>query len=55
LPIPFIEVARAYRSGDPPILEHFAYDENRQFFLADLYRYLLQLEKNETSKRLPQT
>lgn len=41
LPAPFLDVARRYHAEDPATLRHFSYDENRQFFLSDLYDYLV--------------
>ncbi len=40
LPAPFLDVARRYSRGEPHTVVHFRYDENRQFFLSDLYDYL---------------
>ena len=40
LPAPFLDVARHYRHHDPATLDHFRYDENRHFFLSDLYDLL---------------
>ncbi len=40
LPAPFLAVVQKYSSGDPAIVAHFNYNENRQFFLSDLYDYL---------------
>lgn len=41
LPAPFLDVAYRYAEGEAATLRHFGYDENRQFFLSDLYDYLL--------------
>lgn len=40
LPTPFLDVARRYSRGELHTKSHFAQDENRQFFLSDLYDYL---------------
>jgi len=40
LPAPFLDVARRIARGDAATVEHFSYDENRQFLLSDLYDYL---------------
>lgn len=40
LPTPFLDIARRYSTRDRHTLEHFRHDENRQFFLSDLYDYL---------------
>ncbi|WP_303901043.1 hypothetical protein [Thiohalomonas denitrificans] len=40
LPAPFLDVARRYSRGELHTLSHFQHDENRQFFLSDLYDYL---------------
>lgn len=49
LPTPFLDVARRYAAGDPATTRHFGYDENRQFFLSDLYDYLLLTAKKDVS------
>ena len=41
LPAPFLDVAHRYGAGDRATLKHFGYDENRQFFLGDLYDCLI--------------
>ena len=40
LPAPFLAVVQKYANGDPVIVAHFNYHENRQFLLSDLYDYL---------------
>ena len=40
IPLPFRDVARRFADNDPATVEHFRYDENRQFFLSDLYDFL---------------
>ena len=40
LPAPFRDVARHYAVADPQTVEHFSYDENRQFFLSDLHDFI---------------
>ena len=40
LPTPFLDVARRFKRGDPNTVSHYEHDENRQFFLSDLYDYL---------------
>lgn len=40
MPEPFIEVARRYLRGDHATVRHFSYEENRHFFLSDLYDWL---------------
>jgi hypothetical protein len=37
LPEPFISVAERYAFGDEATLAHFRYNENKQFFLSDVY------------------
>ncbi|GAB6041098.1 hypothetical protein [Endothiovibrio diazotrophicus] len=40
IPFPFRDVARRFSDNDAATVEHFRYDENRQFFLSDLYDFL---------------
>lgn len=49
LPAPFLDVAWRYSAGDPATLRHFAYDENRQFFLSDLHDYIVLATKRGQS------
>lgn len=41
LPEPFLGVAERYAFNDPATVAHFKYNENKQFFLSDLYDSLL--------------
>lgn len=41
LPETFIGVAERYAFDDPATTAHFRYNENRQFFLSDLYDSLM--------------
>lgn len=40
VPLPFLEVARRYLEQDADTIRHFSYEENRHFFLSDLYDWL---------------
>lgn len=40
LPRPFLDVALRTHNRDAATVEHFSYDENRQFFLSDLFDYI---------------
>lgn len=40
IPKLFIEVAQRFLSNDPETVRHFSYEENRHFFLSDLYDWL---------------
>ncbi|GEM_PF-1205084 len=40
IPRMFIEVAWHYLQKDADIIRHFSYEENRHFFLSDLYDWL---------------
>lgn len=41
LPEPFLGVAERYVFAEPATVAHFRYNENKQFFLSDLYDSLL--------------
>lgn len=41
LPEPFISVAERYAFSDAATTAHFRYNENKQFFLSDLYDSLM--------------
>lgn len=41
LPEPFLAVAQRYAFNDTATVTHFRYNENKQFFLGDLYDSLM--------------
>jgi len=41
LPEPFISVSERYAFSDAATVAHFRYNENKQFFLSDLYDSLI--------------
>lgn len=41
LPDPFLSVAERYAFNDEATVAHFSYNENKQFFLSDLYDSLM--------------
>ena len=41
LPEPFLGVAERYAFAEPATVAHFKYNENKQFFLSDLYDSLM--------------
>ena len=41
LPDPFLAVAERYAFNEPATAAHFRYNENKQFFLSDLYDSLV--------------
>jgi hypothetical protein len=52
LPDTFINVAERYAFNEPATAAHFRYNENKQFFLSDLYDSLvLYKEEQEASAR----
>jgi hypothetical protein len=53
LPETFVSVAERYVFNDPATVAHFHYNENKQFFLGDLYDSLM-LYKNEGTPRAGQ-
>lgn len=40
MPRLFIEVAHRYLENDPDTVKHFSYEDNRHFFLSDLYKWI---------------
>ena len=52
LPKPFVEVAQRYLTGDHETVRHFSYEENRHFYLSDLYDWLLIQERGERMRRM---
>lgn len=47
IPKLFVEVAQRYLSNERATVEHFSYEDNRHFFLSDLYDWLLIREREE--------
>jgi len=47
LPEPFISVAERYAFSDATTLSHFRYNENKQFFLSDLYDSLMMYQAEQ--------
>lgn len=45
IPAPFVTMAQHYAAQEASALEHFDYEENRQFFLADLLDWLEDAEQ----------
>jgi len=54
LPETFISIAERYAFDEPSTAAHFRYNENKQFFLSDLYDSLM-LYKGEQANRSGQT
>jgi len=52
LPRPFVEVALRYLRGDHQTVRYFSYEENRHFYLSDLYDWLLIQERGERMRRM---
>jgi hypothetical protein len=52
MPRPFVEVAQRYLAGEYETVRHFSYEENRHFYLSDLYDWLLIQERGERMRRL---
>lgn len=48
LPEPFLAVAERYAFNDPATVAHFKYNENKQFFLSDLYDSLMIYQADQT-------
>lgn len=46
IPRLFVLVAQRYLSNAPETVRHFSYEENRHFFLSDLYEWLLGQEND---------
>lgn len=49
LPEPFLAVAERYAFNDTATVAHFRYNENKQFFLSDLYDSLSLYQAEEIS------
>ncbi len=47
LPEPFLAVAERYAFNDTATVAHFRYNENKQFFLSDLYDSLVLYRSGE--------
>lgn len=47
LPLPLRSVVQEYAAGNPAMREHLDYNENRQFFLADVYNTVLMYQRNQ--------
>lgn len=47
LPEPFIGVAERYAFNETATVAHFRYNENKQFFLSDLYDSLLMYQSSQ--------
>lgn len=47
LPEPFISVAERYAFSDAATAAHFRYNENKQFFLSDLYDSLMVYQSSQ--------
>lgn len=45
IPRPFVTMAHHYVAQQPGTLEHFEYEENRQFFLCDMLDWLQHCEQ----------
>lgn len=51
IPAPFRQVARRIGDNDAATVEHFRYDENRQFLLSDLYDFLQLIDTQRRHSR----
>lgn len=52
IPKPFIKVARRYLARDDETVRHFSYEDNRHFFLSDLYDWLQIQERGRRMQRM---
>ncbi len=52
MPKPFVEVAQRYLSGDYETVRHFSYEENRHFYLSDLYDWLQIQDRGERMRQM---
>jgi hypothetical protein len=51
IPKPFIKVAQRYLQRDEETVRHFSYEENRHFFLSDLFDWLQIQERGRRMRR----
>ncbi|MES9814702.1 MAG: hypothetical protein ABW161_17605 [Candidatus Thiodiazotropha sp.] len=52
IPKPFIKVARRYLRKEHEVVMHFSYEDNRHFFLSDLYDWLQIQERGQRMRQM---
>lgn len=52
MPRTFGEVAKRYLGGDADTVRHFSYEDNRHFFLSDLFDWLKIYERGRQMRRM---
>jgi hypothetical protein len=52
IPRTFIKVAQRYLAKDQEVVMHFSYEDNRHFFLSDLYDWLRIHERGQKMRQL---
>jgi hypothetical protein len=52
IPRTFIKVAQRYLAKDQEVVMHFSYEDNRHFFLSDLYDWLQIHERGQKMRQM---
>lgn len=52
IPRTFIKVAQRYLAKDQEVVMHFSYEDNRHFFLSDLYDWLQIHERGQRMRQM---